>query len=235
MSLVFLSQDTVYTCPKDWFRGSSERMWLEFFILLWRILGYCPQISRRILQQNFPTNFSTLFLQGFTPPNHSRNSRPKLSPSLQPLRSCRLLQNRFRAPPEIGEKYPKCRFWQAPELFSECSANFSLFPGPETYSVSGQWDRNPTPDIWTYFFHTDCLPTWETNLKLNAVAHRRERKWAQTQVHKRAQKCANERKRALPRKNCKQPGLKQPGLGTPKPRENMAAKIITKYLYTNTF
>ena len=46
-----------------------------------------------------------------------------------------------------------------------------------------------------------------------------ERKRAQTQVSKRAQKSAKGHKRAqkrVLRKNCKQPGLKQPGLGTPK-------------------
>ena len=36
----------------------------------------------------------------------------------------------------------------------------------------------------------------------------KERKWAQMS--------AKGHKRALPRKNCEQPGLKQPGLGTPK-------------------
>ena len=46
--------------------------------------------------------------------------------------------------------------------------------------------------------------------------HANERKRAQTQVRKRVQKSAKGRKRALPRKICKQPGLKQPGLGTPK-------------------
>ena len=64
---------------------------------------------------------------------------------------------------------------------------------------------------------------------LNAVVRRKsakERKRAQmsakerkrkcAKVRKRAQKCTKERKRALTRKNCKQPGLKQPGLGTPK-------------------
>ena len=66
---------------------------------------------------------------------------------------------------------------------------------------------------------------------LNAVVHintqlrAKERKRAQMSAKEckrksakeraRVQKGAEERKRALPRKNCKQPGLKQPGLGTP--------------------
>ena len=41
-------------------------------------------------------------------------------------------------------------------------------------------------------------------------------KRAQTQVRKRARKGAKERKGVLQRENCKLPGLKQPGLGTPK-------------------
>ena len=53
--------------------------------------------------------------------------------------------------------------------------------------------------------------------------HANERKRAQTQVHKRVQKGAKECKRALARKNRKQPGLKQPGLGTPNTR-NLAHK-----------
>ena len=44
----------------------------------------------------------------------------------------------------------------------------------------------------------------------------KERKRKSAKECKRAQKCAKERKKALPRKNCKRPGLKQPGLGTPK-------------------
>ena len=43
----------------------------------------------------------------------------------------------------------------------------------------------------------------------------KERKCKSANARKRAQKGAKERKRALPRKTCKQPGLKQPGLGTP--------------------
>ena len=42
-----------------------------------------------------------------------------------------------------------------------------------------------------------------------------ERKRARTQERKRAQKGTKERKRALPRENCRQSGLKQPGLGLP--------------------
>ena len=34
-------------------------------------------------------------------------------------------------------------------------------------------------------------------------------------ANERKRKSAKGRKRALPRKNCKRPGLKQPGLGTP--------------------
>ena len=40
------------------------------------------------------------------------------------------------------------------------------------------------------------------------------RKRAQTRVPKRAQKSTKTAQRALPRENCKQPDLKQPGLGT---------------------
>ena len=61
---------------------------------------------------------------------------------------------------------------------------------------------------------------------LNAVGRRntqiraKERKWAQKSANARAQKGAKERKRALLRKNYKQPGLKQPGLvGTPDGRK----------------
>ena len=43
----------------------------------------------------------------------------------------------------------------------------------------------------------------------------KERKRKSTKGRKRAQKGAKERKSALLCKNCKQPGLKQPGLGTP--------------------
>ena len=61
---------------------------------------------------------------------------------------------------------------------------------------------------------------------LNAVGRRntqmsaKERKCKSAKQRKRAQKGAKECKRMLPRKNCKQPGLKQPGLGTPKSQEN---------------
>ena len=57
------------------------------------------------------------------------------------------------------------------------------------------------------------------NTQMNAKERKRAQKSAKerkTQVCKRAQKGAKGRKRALPRKNCKQPGFKQPGLGTPK-------------------
>ena len=55
---------------------------------------------------------------------------------------------------------------------------------------------------------------------LNVVACRNTQVSAKERKRKSAkerkcQKGANERKRALPRKYCKQPGLKQPGLGTP--------------------
>ena len=43
----------------------------------------------------------------------------------------------------------------------------------------------------------------------------KEGKRKSAKEHKWAQKGEKERKRALPRKNCTQPGLKQPGLGTP--------------------
>ena len=43
----------------------------------------------------------------------------------------------------------------------------------------------------------------------------KERKRKSAKERKGAQKGAQERKRALPGQNCKQPGLKQPGLGTP--------------------
>ena len=43
----------------------------------------------------------------------------------------------------------------------------------------------------------------------------KERKRKSTKERKREQKGANERNRALPRKNRKPLGLKQPGLGTP--------------------
>ena len=49
----------------------------------------------------------------------------------------------------------------------------------------------------------------------------KERKRAQTRVRNRAQKSAKGRKGALPRKNCKQPGLKQPDLETPKFARNL--------------
>ena len=56
------------------------------------------------------------------------------------------------------------------------------------------------------------------NTQMSANAHKR----AQTQVRKRGQKGKteplSERKRALPRKNCKQPGSKEPGLRTRKIR-----------------
>ena len=45
----------------------------------------------------------------------------------------------------------------------------------------------------------------------------KERKRKSAKECKRVQKGAEERKRALLRNNCKQPDLKQPGLGTPKP------------------
>ena len=53
---------------------------------------------------------------------------------------------------------------------------------------------------------------WCRNTQKSANEHKR----AQTQVRKRAQKAANERKSLLLRKNCKQPGLKQPGWELPK-------------------
>ena len=48
--------------------------------------------------------------------------------------------------------------------------------------------------------------------KFNAV----DRVNTQLSAKERKRKSAKERKRALPLKICKQPGLKQPGLGTPK-------------------
>ena len=67
-------------------RGSAERIWVDFFLLVWRISGNCLQISQRILPANF-ANCSALFLQGFSPPppkkkGHAQNSRPKLLISL---------------------------------------------------------------------------------------------------------------------------------------------------------
>ena len=53
-----------------------------------------------------------------------------------------------------------------------------------------------------------------------------ERKQAQRQVRKRAKKSAKGRKRAHPRQNCKQPGLKQPGLGTP---DNNPFAVLVAY------
>ena len=57
----------------------------------------------------------------------------------------------------------------------------------------------------------------------NAVGRRNAQMSVKEHKHKSAkkerkgeQKGAKERKRVLPHKNCKQPGLKQPGLGTPK-------------------
>ena len=76
------------------------------------------------------------------------------------------------------------------------------------------------------FVHTHTR-AWRINLKfpnavvLNAVGHRnmpmcaKERKRAQKSANARAQKGAKERKRALPRKNCKQPDLKQQVLELP--------------------
>ena len=49
----------------------------------------------------------------------------------------------------------------------------------------------------------------------------KERKRKSAKERKRAQKGAKERKRAPPRRNCKRPGLKQPGLGTPNLSEEM--------------
>ena len=54
------------------------------------------------------------------------------------------------------------------------------------------------------------------NVRKRAQMSAKERKRKSAKECKRAQKGANERKGALPRKNCKQPGLKQPGLGIPK-------------------
>ena len=60
-------------------------------------------------------------------------------------------------------------------------------------------------------------------MSANERKERKERKWAQKNANASPQKSAKERRRALTqerksallRKNCKQPGLKQPGLGTP--------------------
>ena len=78
-----------------------------------------------------------------------------------------------------------------------------------------------------FWFSARTVPPGKGFLKfpnagvLNAVGRRntqksaRESKRKAAKERKRAQKGAKERKRALPRKKCKQPGLKQPGWGTP--------------------
>ena len=59
------------------------------------------------------------------------------------------------------------------------------------------------------------VPKHGRSKRSHSQKHANERKRAQTQIRKRAQKGAKGCKRALPRRNCKQPGLKQSGLGTP--------------------
>ena len=60
--------------------------------------------------------------------------------------------------------------------------------------------------------HVSEVPKRGRSKRGRTQKHANEHKRAQTQVCKRAQKGAKECKRALPRKHCKQPGLKQPGL-----------------------
>ena len=54
------------------------------------------------------------------------------------------------------------------------------------------------------------------NERKRAQMSAKERKRKSAKERKRAQKGAKECKRALLREKCKQPGLEQPGLGTPK-------------------
>ena len=54
---------------------------------------------------------------------------------------------------------------------------------------------------------TSAVPKRGRSKRSRTKKHAEERKWVQIQVHKRAQKSAKGRKRALPRKNCKQRGL----------------------------
>ena len=68
-----------------WGRGSAERIWGEFFILAWWILGKWPvNFSATFDGELFPQIFQPcFFFLGFRPPpskkkNHAQNSRPKI-------------------------------------------------------------------------------------------------------------------------------------------------------------
>ena len=63
--------------------------------------------------------------------------------------------------------------------------------------------------------------------------HAKERKRKSTKERKRAQKGAKERKRTLPRKNRKQPGLEQPGLGIAKFNVYRGFRMILAQLFPN--
>ena len=105
-----------------------------------------------------------------------------------------------------GSKLWKCwslrsaeRRWH--ENFAVEARNFLTKIAPEIY--------------WTFLAFVSAVPERGRSKCSRTQKQANELKRAQMQVCKRASKGAKERKRALLRKNCKAPDLKQPGLGIP--------------------
>ena len=101
------------------------------------------------------------------------------------------------------------------------------------------------PNVPSFRFRSSAVPkrvrSKRGQMQKRAHAHQRaqmsakERRRESAKRAQLAQNGAKERKRALPRKSCKQPGLKQPGLGTAKfkGRKNTPTPSLRRILKPN--